>query len=70
MKYEDGAFVRPKYSKENCFAATSSATCPTWTGLGVDTVLHAERPAPNHLSHVEASRGKRNYSKITAEGDK
>ena len=41
-----------------------------WTGLGVDTVLHAERPAPNRLSHVEASKVKRNYSKMPAKGGK
>jgi len=54
--------------KKNCFAATSSPTCPTWTGLSVDTVIHAERPEPNRLSHVEVSWGKRNYSKMPAKG--
>jgi hypothetical protein len=72
MKYEDGAFVRLKYSGGGVEQTVSLLLPPhvPWTGLGVDTVLHAERPAPNRLSHVETSEVKRNYSKMPAKGGK
>jgi hypothetical protein len=39
---------------KTCPSAALSTTNPTWTDLGLKTVLRCERPATNRLSHSTA----------------